>query len=359
MNERVHMLNKARSGFSLVELVAVLAITASVGAVLAPATARMRSTMRGASSQVNLHTIGQASAMYAIDNENRIATFTWRGGESYIDLATGNPRTASHDAEAAAMQVRDILYRATGRLTGSRRILLPSSILVHRRYAHLVLADYTETVGQELWAHPDDYNQLLWQQFPLDFTIVPHGQGFIPPGYASVPGGSSSSVKQLWAFGSSYQTVPHAWMPDFAPTYAPISDTPHLFVTAGGSPHLGDRTQDEVAFPSAKVFMFGEFDHDQVANPYFAYNHASPDKLMFDGSINTMRSGQAQSSVSPADYSFGNTDVWMQRYLPMDTFPLPLGGLGDNTELDMRYRWTLKGLRGIDYFLLHDGARPR
>ena len=41
--------------------------------------------------------------------------------------------------------------------------------------------------------------------------------------------------------------------------------------------------------------------------------------------------------------------IWDQKYVPIDTFPLPLGGLGDQTQLNMRYRWTLFGLSGYDY----------
>jgi Tfp pilus assembly protein PilE len=353
------MIHSKARGFSLIELFTLIAISASVTAVLAPALGQLRSQARGMSAEGNLAMIGQAGGMYAIDNDGRIANFTWTGGNSYIDLATGNSRFASNDIEAAAMQVRDILYRATGRLTGSRRILLPSSILVHRRYTHLVLADYMGNVGEPIWAHHDDYNQLIWQQNQLNFTIVPGGQGSVPAGYSSPPGGGSSAILQLWHFGSSFQNVPHSWMPDTAPTFAPISDTPHLLQTVGGQPQLGERYFPEVAFPSNKVWMYSEFDHDQVANPYFAYDHAAPEKLMFDGSINTMTSGEAMPSVSPAEYSFGGTDVWTQHYLPIDTFPIPLGGLGDQTDLNMRYRWTLRGLRGVDYVRLNDRVRRR
>lgn len=40
---------------------------------------------------------------------------------------------------------------------------------------------------------------------------------------------------------------------------------------------------------------------------------------------------------------------WRQRYVPLHTFPLPLGGFGDKTLLSHRYRWTFNGLGGVDY----------
>ena len=52
----------------------------------------------------------------------------------------------------------------------------------------------------------------------------------------------------------------------------------------------------EVAFPSAKVHFFEEFDREQAGSPYFGYDHARPAKLMFDGSVNEWVSGAARPS---------------------------------------------------------------
>ncbi|MFK7760238.1 MAG: type II secretion system protein [Phycisphaerales bacterium] len=347
-----------RSGFTIVELAAVIAILTTLAALLGPAAGKMRSQARGITSESRLNTIGQASAMYSMDSQGAIATFNWQPGETYVDLRSGNSFVPSSQNDAAAYQARDILYRATGRLNGQFRILAPFSRLVHRRYSHLVLADYMGTVGQDLWADPNDYNQLIWQLAPTSYSFVPYGDGSPPFGYDSSFSWATSSIYQMWAFGSSYQTVPFAWMPDFAPTYAPLSQTPHLLTVAGsGGFSLGGREQTEVRFPSSKVFMFEEFDRERVGDPYFAYDYTTPAKLMFDGSINTMETARAKSAVSPDLYSFGSKRAWSQRYLPIDTFPLPMGGAGDQTELDMRYRWTLEGLQGVDY--TRTLSRPR
>ncbi|MHA7811763.1 MAG: hypothetical protein ACX94C_00005, partial [Phycisphaerales bacterium] len=138
----------------------------------------------------------------------------------------------------------------------------------------------------------------------------------------------------------------YAWQGD-GPTdiYVPVADTPHLYLLNGQSVSLGRRFTSEVAFPSKKVHMHEEFDYEQSRYPYFAYDHAMPEKLMFDGSINSRPSGEANDSVNPADPD----PVWRQRYVPLDTFPIPMGGFGDDTELNMRYRWTDGGLQGVDY----------
>lgn len=345
-----------RKAFSLVELTITIAILAMLTTILAPALSSARKQMRGLNSQANLSTIGQVSAMYALDHEDRIFSFTWRAGGSYLNLKNGTFKTPATDQVAAAWQTQNILQRATGRLTGPGSLIAPEQRLMYRRWSHLVLADYMGgIVSDPLWADPADANLLHWQLNPLGYTepdnSFPYGNGL--PKYAGYEMDSNwtpTGIKQIWAFASSYQVVPHAWMEDFENQYRPIDSTPHLFSGVfGGSPTIGERRYHEVRFPTMKVHMFEEFDREQAGTPYFAYDHAAPAKLMFDGSINTLQSGLAQSSVSPNDYLFGSKAEWAQRYIPLDTFPLPQGGLGDQTELNMRYRWTLGGLSGIDY----------
>ena len=344
------------SGFSLIELVSVLSISVSVGAVLTPALSHSRSQARGMSSEGNLATIGKIGAMYGLDNDDRIFTYTWQAGEPYINLRNGAEVIPDTDIEAAAMQSANILQRATGRLFGEGRLLVPSQRLMHRQFSHLVLADYLGgNVADPMWADPADANLLHWQANPLEYleddNSFPYGNG-IPDqaGYDEDANWGLPAIVQKWAFASSYQTVPHAWQQDYSfAQYAPYELTPHLLTTVAGRPELGDRRFHEVRFSSAKVWMHEEFDREQAGSPYFAYDHAQPAKLMFDGSINTAMSCLAASSVNPEDYLNGDKFVWEQTYLPLDTFPVPLGGLEDPTLLNMRYRWTLGGLQGIDY----------
>tara|TARA_R110000744_G_scaffold283941_1_gene395287 strand:- start:152 stop:1243 length:1092 start_codon:yes stop_codon:yes gene_type:complete len=344
-----------RSGFSLVELIAVLVMAASVTSVLGPAMGRMRTQMRGVTSEGNLASIGQVGAMYGVDNEDRIFTYTWRGDVEFMNLRDGRYYLPDTDLEAAGWQAQNILQRATGRLNGVGRILAPYDHLVHRRWSHLVLADYLGgNVTDPMWADPSDQNLLNWQLNPLEYleddNSIPYSDGFPDPrGYDDNGVWLSARIKQLWSFGSSYQVVPHAWQQDFGNQYIPVIETPHLFQSISSSVPLGERRFHEVRFPSAKVHMFEEFDREQEGLPYFAYDHARPAKLMFDGSINTAMSGLAQSSVSPEDYLVGDKIVWEQTYVPFETFPIPLGGLGDQTLLNQRFRWTLGGLRGVNY----------
>ncbi|MBL4810500.1 MAG: hypothetical protein JKY43_10645, partial [Phycisphaerales bacterium] len=240
--------------------------------------------------------------------------------------------------------------------------------VMQRRYSHLVLADYMGgNVADAMWADPADGQLLDWQANPLGYlndpSSVPYGDGYpeATEGYDMTMNWDHIGMRQLWSFGSSYSVVPAGYLPDDRLSYGPRSNTPHLFETQGvGSQDLVvQRYMHEVAVPYGKVFMFEEFDREQEGSPYFAYDHARPAKLMFDGSINTMESGRARTSISPETWmSFVNIpslykkafyNEWEQRYVPLEMFPVPLGGLGDETELNMRYRWTGGGLGGLDY----------
>ena len=279
------MLEKASRAFSLVELAAVMAVVVSVGAVLAPSLNRVRSATQGLTSEGNLLTIGQASGMYAMDNGGRIFTYTWRAGESYINLRSGNTITPVSDIQAAAYQARDILWRRTGRINGTGRIFAPVDRLMQRRYSHLVLADYMGgNVSDPLWVDPADAQQLSWQSNPLEYlesnNTIPYGNGYPGDGYESSVGWDELPVRQFWAYGSSYQQSNNAWLYDDQATYTPNYESPHLYLTRGGigENNVAQRYFNEVAFPSAKVFMFEGVRPRAAGDPIFHVRPVGPRK---------------------------------------------------------------------------------
>lgn len=341
-----------RRAFTLIEVAAASGMLALLAGVLLPSASRARQDMRGSISASNLATIGQGSAMYAVDHGGRLFTYTWRAG--LHQLPDGTTKMASSDADAASWQNTEILMRQTGRVNGPHRINNFQGRLPHRRYTHLVLMDYLNLpFPSVLFADPSDANLLQWQANPLDLSVnnnIPYGQGSGQPqkGYDNPAGWTKSGIMQRWPFGSSYQRTVSAWAPDGLhgePTVAPVAATPHLTSVDSGTPLADGRNYAEIAFPSAKVHMFEEFDREQAGSPYFAYDHARPEKLMFDGSINDRPSGEAGPSWNPHQ---GKRE-WLQTYVPIHTFPIPLDGLGDPTLLSQRYRWTLGGLKGRDY----------
>ena len=348
---------KFARGFTLLETAAVLAIGSLLVGVLAPAVKMSRSHARGVGSAANLMFIGQGSGMYAQDHAGRNFSYTWAGPEPgqsqvFFDMPDGITRLAGSDQEAASWQQTAILMLGTGRISGPDKILGNTTSVVHRRTILLVLQDYLgRPFPDPMVADPADANLLQWQANPLDIEItnnIPYAPGSDVDGYDSPGHWTSRNLRQRWAYGSSYQTTAAAWQSDGIggdPSFVPTPITPHLFLGGNRIPTAGGRNFDEVVFPSHKVYFFEEFDREQAGSPYFAYDHARPEKLMFDGSVNNRPSGEARPSWNPAN----GKQEWRQTYVPLHTFPLPQGGFGDPTLLSQRYRWTLGGLKGIDY----------
>jgi hypothetical protein len=350
---------------SLVETLISIVVIASISLTILPALASIRDNSLNEMSKANLMAIGQGRDQYAMENKDRIFTYTWRAGEAYM-LPTGQVRTHQTDLDASTWQNTEILQRRTGRISGEFKIQSGFGRIPHRRFSHLILLD-DHAISDEafhdsqLGIDPADENLLTWHERTLEYrdgSGVPYSDGYPGVGYDDDGNWTSQPVRARWRFSSSYQIVPHAWQGDGDQNvYTPVQDTPHLFIASNGDAILGRRHMSEVAFPSKKVHMHEEFDYEQNRHPYFAYDHARPEKLMFDGSINSRPSGEANPSVSPEDYEYIDPELdpykylplWTQRYVPLDTFPIPLGGFNDNTELSMRYRWTLYGLQGVDY----------
>lgn len=356
---------QSTSGFTAIELIAVIAVGAAVSAHVMPMAKRARSSAQGLGSANNLMQIGQAAGMYGVDNADRIPTYSWEG---YADapisyrytLPDGRTYTARSDVDAAAIQQADILQRRTGRIDGEFAILVDLTRLPQRRFTNLILLDYMDSpLFDPVFIDPADANLLNWSANPLDYGVgstVPYANGDPGPGYDLSGAWVNEGVRQRWAFGSSYQAVPAAWQPDGldgVPSYAPVDSTPHLFAINGfasrGVELSEGRRFSEVRFPTAKVYQFEEFDREQAGNPYFGYDQARVEKLMFDGSVNNLASGDANPSFSVLNPGLNGKTEWRQTYVPLDTFPVPLAGLGDDTLLSQRFRWTLGGLQGVDY----------
>ncbi len=340
-------------GFSLIELMMIIVIVGLVAAIIAPALEQVRSQSRSLRSSDNLMQIGQGRDLYATDNADRIFTYTWRADETYV-LPDGRIRTPRSDLEAAAYQNTEILMRRTGRINGLEKITTNLNRLPHRRFSHLPLMDYMtaeeDAFPNPVFADPADGDLLNWQERPLSYLSftsgIPYSFFSDVNGIDDDPSWNERSVQMRWSFGTSYQSTPFAWQND-GPNgvYVPLQSTPHLYLSNGGVVDLSGRYMNQVAFPSRKVHLFEEFDREQKRYPYFAYDHARPDKLMFDGSVDSRLTEEAEASASPAHPG----EDWAQRYLPLHTFPIPVDGLGSDEELNMPYRWTRDGLQGFDF----------
>ena len=345
------IMKNRRRAFTLIECAVMVLVLGLLISVAVPMLGAARYQMRGLSSAQKLMDIGQGGMMYAGDHGDRLFSYSWRADESYV-LPSGQVRNPATDQDADADQNQEILMRRTGRISGAYKIQNATSRIPHRRYTHLVLMDYLgEAFPSDLFIDPSDVNQQVWSANPLEYgpgSGVPYADG-IPDGYDEDANWPLAAVRQRWAFGSSYQVVPDAWQPDRGTRYIPVPDTPHLFMLSVFNPS-GDwlsrgRKMTDVLFNGNKVWMYEEFDRDRANPLYFGYDEAQSEKLMFDGSVNNWASGNAAPSMVP-EQGYGR---WCQTYVPLDTFPLPTGGLGDPMRVSQRYRWTFNGLAGINY----------
>ena len=357
-----------RRGFTLIETGATIVVMSLLGMTVAPALEKARSVSQGVSSAANLQSIGQGAGAYGFSNQDRLFSYSWRANVAYL-MPDGRTKTGITDQGAAANQNTEILLRRTGRLDGESRIFTNSGRSPQRRFNHLVLLDFlNESLESTKYIDPSDGQLLFWNANPLEYledvNTLPYYQsqdgGYVPGlGFDDDSGWTTNQSIQRWTFGSSYQCVPSSWQFDFPNVrYRPVAFTPNLFTSSGAAQlldlHTGRRFE-EVAYPSQKVWIHEEFDREQAGNPFFAYNQARVEKLMFDGSVNNWRSGDANASVVEED----GLQPWRQTYVPLHQFPIPLGGLGDPTLLSQRFRWTMFGLRGVDYGPVESPRGPR
>ncbi|RMH30732.1 MAG: hypothetical protein D6692_01415 [Planctomycetota bacterium] len=359
---------RRREGFTLIETAFVAAVVGIIAAAMGPALHKARLNARGAVSASNLMQIGQGAGMYAQDNGGKIFSYSWPGWQRnpngkgflkvYHKLPDGSTISTISDLEAARAQETEIIWRRLGPDFWDHLDPLYFPGNPARRRIGLVLLDYLDRdPGDELLIDPMDSNQLTWAANPFDYgpgSSVPYANGDPGFGYDYDPSWAGPQLRARWTFSSSYLATVSAWQPDGLSDgifWVPVASTPHMMTSfMFGNPTDPMRTSElrrfsEVRFPSAKVHFFEEFDREQAGSPYFSYDHARPDKLMFDGSVNAWASGDAMPSWNPRN----GKQEWRQTYVPLDTFPVPLGGLGDDTLLSQRYRWTLGGLQGIDY----------
>lgn len=347
---------RAQRAFTVVELSVVVALFGLGVALLQPIAQHSRRGAHSAQSLTNLQQIGRLSASYALDSADRLPTYSWkaRGNTVYRVPSCGNPvgttMIAPDDLRAGAAQMREVVVRMTGRDCGATAFRGSSRRLPHRRYSHLVLADYAGTDATPDWAvSPGDANLATWAADPIAAEtdgLLPY-QGAVEPDVDQDASWANPGVIQRWPYSSSYLPVPASWDARTPASYVPIDATPHLFQTFGSRPDLGGRRFTEVRHPSRKVYFFQEFDWDAAGGPhYFAYADAVCPVLMFDGSAGERLSGDSNPSYNPAD-----DDLWRARYVRLDTFPgVPTDG-GHTTDdlLSFYYMWTRGGLAGIDF----------
>lgn len=321
--------SRSAIGFSLIELLVVIAIIALLVSLLVPALASARRTARTAACMSNQHQYAVALTGYALDYKDAVGTYSWKPGATpsqWPELRIPLPVTGANRSLASCSQVIDIIRRRTGDVSMSLDASM-SRYMPHQRYSHLVLLDYlNETLPSPTMICPEDAFRREMQRDP------------------GKPIEGEREYPVFYPYSAGYIYTASAYSQDTSKNGGTVVPATYHTIVDFGSQPLGGRTLAEVAFPSAKVFMFDEYDRHVSKKPlFYAYPQAAQPLLYFDASVRSLRTRDANLGWNP--------DIPSQTtffYYP-DSLRDPPTLSGNAYEpVHVYYQWTRNGLRGID-----------
>ncbi|MCC7387946.1 MAG: hypothetical protein IT431_04170 [Phycisphaerales bacterium] len=285
-----------------------------------------------AGSLANLRKIGETTGAYAADFDDHLWSFTWSVGNcpsQYEDL-----RNPASNSDAIAFQATDIARRRFDESIPALRDRLAAPWL-----STLVLADYLDDPLPAEWAvSPGDAVRLGWQADPSN-----------PPDLNEQGGDAWSWL--FSSFGSSYMLMPAYFAPEEKlGDQAAISQSTghHDLYNVPSGVLFGGRRVAEIASPSRKVHMAERASFFGPRPVYFLHREARVPVLMADGSAAPRTSADANHSFKPNNPdSPGST---LANYRPHPLYDPPtLSGASEDSNLETHYKWTRRGLRGIDF----------
>ncbi|HMN40824.1 MAG TPA: type II secretion system protein [Phycisphaerales bacterium] len=344
--------------FTLIELLVVIAIIALLVAILLPSLGKARRAAKVAACSSNMGQFAKALTNYSADWRGMMCSFTWKPGREpsqWADLRNAAGGT-SPAVNAHADQGVDIIRRKVGQ-TGTTPYGPITDRMLDRNFGQLPLIDggyFSDKIPEYGAACPEDRRTLLWNRAstmaPAQFvSSVLSATGDPDPS-------SSQAFKYILPFWSTYQFVPNAWAPETGSngmlagnTIYQASGSPgyHLLYTIPGNTFFIVRTQDDVAFPSQKVWMFDLFDrHSYKRDIWYGEPIAAQPLVMFDGSVAMRKVKSSNKGWDPRYPNNPNPPVYL--YYPTGSeAPTLSGGITDNYY--PYFRWTRRGLRGVDF----------
>lgn len=331
-------------GFTLLELLLVIAIIALLVSILLPALGAARKAARTAICQANLRNFATGFQSYSSDAKGLMATFSWQPSatrvlpSTYADLAV----IETDATEAHSRQATEIVRRLTNNPT-----FVPTDYnrMAARNLSQIVLQDggyYGDRLPEPAVACPEDRWLLGAQkltpaqatsQFPFgtfDFGVYPQ---FIP-------------------YYSSYQIIPNAFAgePGMGRRFviSQASTEYHLYQTFPGQRTFENRRLDQVSFPSQKVVWYDLFDRHSSKNPQFhAVQRAAQPLMFFDSSVVWRRTRDSNRGWSQANPNANPPPQYRYNVVNPGIDPAPLNAAGDNVF--PVFRWTRRGLMGVDF----------
>ena len=343
-------------GFTLIEILVVIATVTLITATLLPALGESRRAARLTGCLANLQQFAVATGTYAADYSDLIWAFSWR--------ATGTPNNprlpspwpqyqfASNDVVAGKMQALDILSRRTGRDPSDFFPIVMLSWIPHVYYMHLVIQDYLGArLPEKMVACPEDRYRLDWQIDPAN--------NFDQNVWFPLQEDARNPVNRRWPYSASYQTPAANY--DRGQSDNRISQAEgHMYYWVPGWCELGGRRLTNVEHPSQKIMLHdGEQRHFTRNRVFFGWTGSRQPLLYFDGSVRVevtgldvyhhprlnrlMRGNEGWTPTAPHSPSPTYID-----YVPRRWEAPAQGPFGVDT-VPGYYRWTREGLAGIDF----------
>ncbi|AHF92765.1 N-terminal cleavage protein [Opitutaceae bacterium TAV5] len=187
MTKKIH--SRQVAGFTLVELLTVIAIIGILAGILIPVVGKVRKTARVTACMSNMRQVGMAAAMWSTDNKNRIVH---AGGVAWtFELApylglTGTEERADvfrcpDDPSESPRQLRTYRYNSGNSSTGEKLATSAdrrrSLADVNNPSGYVMLFDvaYTGTLDLPLWK----YNTMIWAR-NYDEQFSPETPGTYP-----------------------------------------------------------------------------------------------------------------------------------------------------------------------------------
>lgn len=349
---------KARSlhrAFSLRELTTVTAVATLAAALFVPLAVKAGGESRMCVCMSRLKSISMSTARYGLDHRDRLAALEGRPGQTVTYPSPGLNQRISYtnnqigDRDSAGDQAIDILKRRGDRPDLSR----VQGWIASDNFAHLALVEYDqEPLPSARWACPEDSILLTWQSDPQNFNNL---------GVPSPPGpGFLDNASKRWPYISNYLRGTYTWSADRPSKGTAASYFFSATMTSGlggftpGQSNYGQRSLSDVAFPSAKVYLWDRgARHFTPTAVYWNFAEAKQPMLYFDGATRTTRTGgtergwdwqQPDQQSRFWDYEYS---VFLQNDRWQPGFP---GGspIGRSLFTAAHFATTREGLRGRD-----------